>query len=57
MAFRYTNRTSGQVIESEQPLDRLEGLARWQREEFTRPPRRRRKEPTDGEDHVADTDE
>ncbi|MGO2113093.1 MAG: hypothetical protein ACTH31_15925 [Pseudoclavibacter sp.] len=57
MAYRYTNVASGQVVESEQPLGHLDGLARWRREEFTRPTRRRRKEAGDGEDQVAEPDE
>jgi hypothetical protein len=31
--FIYTNVASGQVIESEHPLPRLDGLARWRRHE------------------------
>jgi hypothetical protein len=33
MPFRYCNLTSGQVIESDEILSHLEGLARWDRTE------------------------
>lgn len=34
MSFRYTNVTSGQVIDSPVELEHLAGLARWTREEL-----------------------
>lgn len=34
MAYRYTNKTTGQVIESHTEVPRLDALARWERTEF-----------------------
>lgn len=37
MPFRYRNLTSGQVVESDDVLSHLEGLARWDRTEQATP--------------------
>lgn len=38
MPFRYRERTSGQVIESDEALPRLDRLARWERTEHAPEP-------------------